>query len=108
LEKGKHVGGGLVDIFIGGDFEKRDGVWEPVHGECIADSKSAEDVAFVAAVMFGGGTNLPAVNAVWRHVVTLVGRDMDDDTSSWRGKWTSVKVEDTVDASIGREFGLST
>jgi hypothetical protein len=108
LEKGKHVGGGLVEIFIGGDFGERDGVWEPVHGECITDSKSAGDVAFVAAVMFSGRTDVPAVNSVWRHVVTLVGRDMDDDTSSRRGKRTAVKVEYTVDASIGRELGLST
>ncbi len=97
-----------MEIFIGGDFGKRDGVREPVHGECIADSKSAGDVAFVAAVVFGGGTNVPSINAVGCHVALLAGGDVDDNPSAGRCKWTLVEVKVAVEAGMGGEAGLAT
>jgi tetrahydromethanopterin S-methyltransferase subunit H len=81
-------------------------VWEPIYGKCVANTKGAGDVAFVASVMFSGGANLPRVTAVRGHVGALVGGDMHNEASAWRGKRTPVEIEKTVDAGVGRKLGL--
>jgi hypothetical protein len=40
----EHVGGGLAEVFVGGNVWKRNVVWEPVDGQCIADAEGAGDV----------------------------------------------------------------
>jgi hypothetical protein len=43
----------LAEIFVGGDFWKRDLVGEPVDGESVTNAEGAGNVAFVATVVFG-------------------------------------------------------
>ena len=80
---------------------------EPIDGKGIANAESAGDVALVAAVVFGGGTNVPAINTMRCHVWALVGSFVDNDTSTGRGKRAAVKIEGAIEAGIGREFWLA-
>jgi hypothetical protein len=62
----------------------------------------------VASVMFRGGADVPAVDAMRAHVGTLGGCDeVHDYTSSRRGEGTSVEIESAVEAGIGREARLA-
>ena len=51
LDESKRVGSGLAQVFVCGDFWKRDSAWESINGESISDSKSAWCVTFVASAM---------------------------------------------------------
>jgi hypothetical protein len=82
-------------------------VQEPIYVKCVANSKGAGDLAFMALVMLCGGANIPTVNAVRGHVGVLVGGDMHNDASAWRGNMTPVEIEKNVDAGVGRKSGLS-
>jgi hypothetical protein len=75
-------------------------MWEPVDGEGITRSVGTGDVALVAAVMFGRGANIPAVNSMGGHVGTLVRCDMDDDSGSRWGQGRLVEIERSVEAGV--------
>ena len=83
-------------------------MWEPVNGQCVPDTKVAGDIAFVAAVVFDGWADIPAVDAVGSHVRTLGWSDMDDDAGTVWSKGTLVESEGALQASVGREVGLAT
>ena len=70
--------------------------WEPVHGQCIADAEGAGYIAFVAAVVFDGWADVPAIDAAGSHVRTLGWGDMNDNASTWWGKGTLVEIEISV------------
>jgi hypothetical protein len=91
----------LAQVFVGGDFWERDIVGEPIDGECVSDTEGAGDVALVTAVVFSGRADVPAVDAVGRHVCALGGCDVDDDASAGRGERALVEVEVAVDAGVG-------
>ena len=65
---------------------------EPVKGEGIANAIGARNVASVAAVVFKGWADVPAVDAVGCHVAALVGCLVDDDAGSWWGERTLVVI----------------
>ena len=76
LDEREHVVGGLAEVFVGGYFWKWNVVWEPVDGQCVTYAEGAGDIALVAAVMFDGWADVPAVDAVWSHIRTLGWSDM--------------------------------
>jgi hypothetical protein len=77
-------------------------VWKPVDGQCVADTESAGDVAFVPAVVLDGWTNVPSVDAVGSYVQTLGWSDMENDVGTWWGKEGGlVEIECAVQASLG-------
>ncbi len=80
---------------------------EPVDGEGVADAEGAGDVAFVASVMFGGGADVPAIDAVRCHVAALVGCDVDDDSGSRWSEGALVAAEIAMEACVGGESGLA-
>ena len=45
----------------------------------------------MAAVALDGRTDIPSVDAVGWHVLTLGRCDMDDDAGTWWGKWLWLK-----------------
>ena len=75
---------------------------KPIHCECVADAESSGDITFVASVMLGGRADVSTINIMGRHVLSLVGRDMDNDASAWRGKRAAVEIERAVRACMGR------
>ena len=83
-------------------------MWKPpVDGQCVADTESAGDVAFMAAVVLDGWAGVPFVDAVGSHVRTICWSDMDHDAGTWWGKGALVEIEGAVQASVGREVGLA-
>ena len=60
-------------------------MWKPVDSECVADAAGTWNVALVATVVLFGRANVPAVDAMWCHVGSLVRRDVDDYSGAWRG-----------------------
>jgi hypothetical protein len=82
-------------------------VRKPIHCERVADAESSRDVAFVASVMLGGRADIPTVNTMGCHVLSLVGRDVDNETSSRKGEEASVEVESTVKACMGGQLWLA-
>ena len=109
LDAREHVVGGLAEqVFVGGNCWKQNVVWEPVDGQCVTDAEGAGDIALVAAVVFDGWADVPAVDAVGSHVQTLCWSDMDDDAGTRWSKGTLVEIEGAVQASVGREVGLGT
>jgi hypothetical protein len=82
-------------------------VRKPIHGERVADAKSSRDVAFVASVMLGGRADIPNFNTMGCHVLSLVGREVDNGTSSRRGKGASVEIESTMKACMGGQLWLA-
>jgi hypothetical protein len=69
LDESEHVPGHLAKVLISDGFGKGNIVGEPIGGESISDTKGAWNVTFVAAVMFSGRTDIPAVKAVGCQVV---------------------------------------
>ena len=59
-------------------------MWKPVDNECVA-AVGTRDVALVATVVLFRRANVPAVDAMWYHVGSLVRRDVDDYSGAWRG-----------------------
>jgi hypothetical protein len=82
-------------------------VRKPIHCERVADAERSRDVTFVASVMLGGRANKPTVNTMGCHVLSLVGRDVDNGTSSRRGEGASVGVKSTVKAFMGGQLWLA-
>jgi hypothetical protein len=82
-------------------------VRKPIHCERVADAERSRDVAFVASVMLGGRADIPTVNTMGCHVLSLVRRDLDNNTSSRRGEGASVEVKSTVKACMGGQLWLS-
>jgi hypothetical protein len=74
-------------------------VGKAIHCEWVADAKGSGDVALVASVMLGGRADVPTI--MGRHVLSLVGRDMDNNASAWRGKRAVVELERAVKACMG-------
>ncbi len=107
LQEGKHVGGCLAEVVIGADFGERDGVWEPINCEGVANAKSAGDVALVALVVFSGWADVPAINTAGCHVGAFIRGDVDDNAGARWCKGTPVEVKDAVEARIGGEPGLA-
>jgi hypothetical protein len=66
---------------------------KPIDGEGVADAESAGHVAFVATVVLDKRADVSPVNAVWRHAMTFVRCDVEDDTgargaSLGQSRWT--------------------
>ena len=61
-------------------------MWKPIDDQCVADTESAGDVAFVAVVVLDEWADVPSINAVGSHVRTLGWSDMDDDAGTWWGR----------------------
>ena len=80
---------------------------EPVNREGVTCSVGAGEEAFVAAVVFGGGSDIPTVDSMGSHVGTLVGCNMDDDSSARRGQGRLVEIKGAVEAGVGGQFGLA-
>jgi hypothetical protein len=82
-------------------------VWEPVDGECIADTKSARKVALVATVVVQGWADIPAGDAVGSHAWALVGREVDNYASARWGERASIEIKVAVETGVGGEFWLA-
>jgi hypothetical protein len=57
--------------------------------------------------MFERWADVPAIDAVRRHVAALFGCDVDDYSGSWWGEGALVVVEVAMEAGVGGESGLS-
>jgi hypothetical protein len=58
-------------------------------------------VALVTTVVLFGWADVPAVDAMRCHVGSLVWCDVDEDSSSWRGKGHLVEVDVAEETSKG-------
>ena len=65
-------------------------------------------ITFVAAVMLRGGANVPAKFAMFTKRRTGISRNMGDDFGARGCKRSAIKVEITVEGSIGRERRVNT
>ena len=73
-----------------------------IHSERISDFKGAGNVALMATIVFEGGSNVPAVDSMGRHVGSLVRRHMDDNSSAGWSEGSFVKIEISIQAGVGR------
>ena len=77
--------------------EKFDGAGYPLGAGC-------GDVTPVAAVMFGGMSNIPALNAVWCPRSPNLGSFMNEDFGAGRCHGGLVEVEGTIHMGFGGEL----
>ena len=82
-------------------------MWKPVDSECVVDAVGTRDAALVATVVLFGRANLPAVDAMWCHVGSLVWRDVDGYSSAWRSWGPFVVIKVAKETGVGRELGLA-
>ena len=80
---------------------------EPVDGQGVAEAEGAGDVAFAAAVVFGGGADIPSINAVRCHVGALVGCNVNDDAGAGRSEGALVEIVVAVETGVCRKSGLA-
>jgi hypothetical protein len=62
------------------------------------------DVGLVASVMLHGGAGVPSSVAVGVPRQAFVGFDMYYNLGSWWCQWCSIKIERTIDLSVGGEL----
>eukprot|EP00980_Cylindrotheca_fusiformis_P014020 scaffold3668_cov97-Cylindrotheca_fusiformis.AAC.4 len=60
----------------------------------------------VAAVVFHGGPDVPGGLAVHCPAGAVGGLDVFDGLGPGRGQWSAIKIEGTVELSVGRELGV--
>ena len=73
----------MSEVFIRCCLGKGDAVWELVDGESVADAEGTWNITLVTSVVFQRWPDVPAVDAVGSHVVSLVRRGVDHDACSW-------------------------
>ena len=59
------------------------------------------DVASIAAVMFGGMANIPALNTAWCPRSAHLWRFVDEYLCSWRGHRCFIEVKGTIHMGFG-------
>ena len=60
----------------------------------------------VALVVVQGGTNVPAINAMWGPSAMLIGFFMDNNAGAWRGERCAVEIKCALELGVGRKFGV--
>ena len=108
MDESEHIGCDLAQVFVCDDFGNRNVVREPIDGEGIPDSQSAWDIAFMAAIVLSGRSDVPAINTMRCHIGSLLGYDEDDDLGAGWSEKAFVEVVILVEADVFRELGLTT
>ena len=96
------VTGGLHGGIAGGRFWHRKLVWEELDGLGCAFGAGLWNVEPVASVVFGSGTDVPAVYTMLCPGTAIVWGFKHEDSCSWGGKGRSIKVENAVELCFYR------
>ena len=76
-------------------------MWKKLDGAGDAFGAGLGDVTPIAAVMFGGMSNIPALNAVWCPRSPNLGGFMNEDFGAGRCHGCLVEVEGTIHMGFG-------
>ena len=96
----------MFQIFLGGDFRERYGLWEELQGVYMPLATCSGNVTLYTPVMLHGGADVPTFFTVVTPGGTLIGLEVDNHFGPGGCKWCLVEIEIAMQVGIRRQFGI--